>query len=131
MATSLIIHDETTSGRKLHTLILAGLTEHLSIRDLIRARIQREVETFNSGNMDCFQGLVAPVAAERTEHGYRLRERRAIDWERQYQRALDAFERGGFVVEVGDQVANSLDLTFEIKPETRVSFVKLAPLVAG
>ena len=78
-----------------------------------------------------FRGLVEPSEAEKTLNGYKLKQRRKIDWEEQYKRALDAYERNGFFVLIGDRQAESLDQTFEVKVDTEVSFVKLVPLVGG
>ncbi len=131
MPTSLRISDETTSGHKTNTLTLGGLAERLTVRDLIRARIRQEVEEYNQHEPECFRGLVAPIEADWTDHGYKLRHRRKIDWQQQYQRAVEAFERKGFVVLVGDQQAQRLDQEFDVGPDTEVSFVKLVPLVGG
>ena len=131
MPTTLTISDETTSGRKTNTFTVGGLTERLTVRELIRARIYQEVQDYNLGQPECFRGLVAPTEAERTPNGYKLRQRRQIDWEKQYQRALEAFERKGFVVLVADRQACNLDEQFDIKVDTEVSFIKLEPLVGG
>jgi hypothetical protein len=131
MLTNLIVHDETTAGHKTNTLTLGWLAERLTVRELIRARIRQEVEDYNLREPECFRGLVAPTEAEHTQTGYKLRQRRKIDWEQQYERALEAFEHRGFFVLVGDQQAQSLDQTFVITAITQVSFVKLAPLVGG
>ncbi len=105
MVTNLTIHDETTSGQKTHTFALACLVERLTVRELIRARICQEVQEYNLREPEYFRGLVAPTEAEGTLNGYRLRQRRKIDWEQQYQYALDAFEHQGFSVLVGDQIS--------------------------
>jgi hypothetical protein len=131
MPTTLKINDETTSGHKTNSLTLDCLTEHLTVRELIRARIFQEVEDYNRREPECFRGLVAPTEAERTEQGYKLRRRRKIDWEQQFQRAVDAFERKGFFVLLGDHQAQSLEQELDVKTDTEVSFVKLVPLVAG
>jgi hypothetical protein len=131
MSSTLTIHDETTSGQKTHTFTLACLTERLSVRELIRARISHEVQDYNQGATEYFRGLVAPTEAERTPNGYKLRQDRKIDWEQQYQRALAAFETKGFLLVVGDLQAQSLDQEFEIQVDTEVSFVKMMPLVGG
>ena len=131
MPTTLRVNDETTSGHKTNTLTLAGLADRLSVRELIRARINQEVSEFNQREPDCFCGLVAPVEAERTDHGYRLRHRRKIDGEQQLARALEAFQHKGFCVLINDQLAQGLDEEIEVKGDTEVAFVKLAPLVGG
>jgi hypothetical protein len=48
-----------------------------------------------------------------------------------FKRALEAFDRNGFFVLVGNRQAESLNESFEVKVETEVSFVKLVPLVGG
>jgi hypothetical protein len=131
MPTTLTIHDETTSGRKTNTFTLDCLTEFLTVRELIRARIYQEVQDYNLKEPEYFRGLVEPTNAEKVLNGYKLRAKRKIDWEEQYQKALEAFERNGFFVLVGDKQAENLDQQFEVKVDTEVSFVKLVPLVGG
>jgi hypothetical protein len=131
MGTTLTIHDETTSGQKTNTFTIDCLTERLNVRDLIKARIYQEVQDYNLKEPEYFRGLVEPTNAERVLNGYKLKAKRKIDWQEQYQRALEAFERNGFFVLVGDRQAESLDQDFLVKVDTEVSFVKLVPLVGG
>src|SRR5947207_14403546 len=131
MPTTSTIHDETTSGQKTNTFTLACLTEKMTVRDSIRARIYQEVQDYNQKEPEYFRGLVEPTNAERVLNGYKLKAKRKIDWQEQYQRALEAFARNGFFVLVGDRQAESLDQEFEVKVDTEVSFVKLVPLVGG
>ena len=131
MPATITIHDETSSGQKTHTFTLECLTERMTVRELIRARIYQEVQDYNTREPEYFRGLVEPTQAERTLNGYRLRERRKLDWQEQFQRAVEAFERNGFFVLVGDKQAERLDDDFEVKVDTEVSFVKLVPLVGG
>jgi len=131
MPATLTIHDETSSGQKTHSFTLECLTERMTVRELIRARIYQEVRDYNTREPEYFRGLVEPTQAERTLNGYRLRERRKLDWQEQFQRATEAFERNGFFVLVGHRQAERLDEEFEVKVDTEVSFVKLVPLVGG
>jgi hypothetical protein len=131
MTAKLTIHDETTSGQKTNTLTLDCLTERMAVREVIRARIYQEVQDYNQKEPEYFRGLIEPTQAERTLNGYKLRQHRKIDWQEQYQRALDAFQRNGFFVLVGNRQAESLDEEFDVKIDTEVSFVKLMPLVGG
>ncbi|HWH69828.1 MAG TPA: hypothetical protein VNT26_10605 [Candidatus Sulfotelmatobacter sp.] len=131
MPTTLTIHDETAAGQKTNTFTLDCLTERLTVRELIRARIYQEVQDYNLKQPEYFRGLVEPSAAERTLNGYKLRQHRKINWQEQYERALQAFEKNGFFVLVGDRQAESLEEAFEVKVDTEVSFIKLVPLVGG
>ena len=129
--TTLLIHDETTSGQKTNSFTLDCLTEQMTVRELLRARIYQEVQDYNLKQQEIFHGLVEPTKAERTLNGFKLKERRKIDWKEQFQRACEAFERNGFFVLVGSRQAETLDEEFEVKVDTEISFVKLVPLVGG
>lgn len=131
MPASLTIHDETASGQKTNTLTLDCLTERMTVRELIRARIYQEVQDYNQREPEYFRGLVEPTNAERVLNGYKLKAKRKIDWNEQFERALEAFGRNGFFVLVGEKQAEDLDQEFEVKVDTEVSFVKLVPLVGG
>ena len=131
MPATITIHDETATGQKTNSFTLACLTERLTVRELIRSRIYQEVQDYNLKTPEYFRGLVEPSEAEKTLNGYKLKQRRQIDWEEQYKRALDAYEKNGFFVLIGDRQAESLDQAFEVKVDTEVSFVKLVPLVGG
>ena len=131
MPATLTIHDETASGQNMNTFTLDCLTERMTVRELIRARIYQEVQDFNQKAPEYFRGLVEPTNAERVLNGYKLKAKRQIDWEEQFQRALAAYERNGFFVLVGDKQAESLDQEFEVRADAEVSFVKLVPLVGG
>ena len=131
MPATLTIHDETATGQKTNTLTLNCLTEHLTVRELIRARIYQEVQDYNLKQPEYFRGLVEPTNAEKILNGYKLKAKRQIDWEEQYKKALEAFDRNGFFVLVDNRQAESLDQKFQVKVDTEVSFVKLVPLVGG
>jgi hypothetical protein len=131
MPATVTIHDETSSGQKTHSFTLECLTERMTVRELLRARIYQEVQDYNTREPEYFRGLVEPTQAERTLNGYRLHERRKLDWQEQFQRAVEAFERNGFFVLVGNRQAERLEEDFEVKVDTEVSFVKLVPLVGG
>jgi len=130
MAT-LTICDETVVGEKGSGWTLEFETARISARELIRKRVYEEVREYNLKEPEIFRGLVQPTDAERALNGYRLRERRQIDWQAQFKRAVEAFERNGFFILVDDRQVESLDEEIEIKLRTEVSFVKLVPLVGG
>ena len=131
MTATLTVHDETTAGEKSGGITLEFLTENISVRELIRSRVFREVKDYNTKQPDYFRGLVQPTEAEQTLNGYKLRRARQIDWQEQYDAALDAFETNRFLVLVNDRQLEDLDEEITITPETDVSFLKLVPLVGG
>jgi hypothetical protein len=132
MPSTLIVRDETTSGETTGRMTLEFLTERITVRELIRSRVYQEVKDHNlKAHQHVFQGLVQPSDAERELNGYRLRQPRQIDWKRQYEVALEAFEHNGFLVLVGDRQVENLDDEIEIKPGVEAAFLKLVPLVGG
>ncbi len=125
------VADATPTGQKVRSFTLDLGTEHTTVRELIRARIFQEVQDHNLSGATVFRGLVQPSDTEKTLNGFKFSKPRALDWEEQYRRALEAFARNGFFVLVGDRQAASLNEEFTVTPETEVSFVKLVPLVGG
>ena len=132
MASTLTVRDETTAGESEGELVLEFLTERITVLELIRSRVYQEVKDHNlKAEKTSFRGLIQPTDAERELNGYRLRKPRQLDWQKQFDVALEGFERNGFLILIDDHQAESLDEEIEITPETRVSFLKLVPLVGG
>lgn len=128
----MIIVDETIGGNRVHTFTIESLEEKLTVREIIRARIWQEVHEYNAQKqLAVFQGLIQPTAAERRLNGEKAASFKPIDWEKQYETALQAFQTNGFFILIGDRQAESLDEVFTIQAETEVSFVKFTPLVGG
>ncbi|MFK7806437.1 MAG: hypothetical protein AB8F74_01425 [Saprospiraceae bacterium] len=127
----LTIQDETLTGKMLHQLILEVESETITVQDLIRARVYAEVNTYNDKKLGIFNGLVQPEEAERVLNGYRLKTTRAIDPEKQYYIALDAFQKNGFFVLVDNYQVGNLEEQLIVSDETKVSFVRMTPLVGG
>ena len=131
MAATITIYDETAAGDRTNALTLDFLTARIPVRELIRRRVYEEVQEYNLSMPEYFKGLVQPTDAERVLNGYKLRERRKIDWEEQARRAEEAFERNGFFLLVDDRQVESLDQEIDLKIGSEVSFIKLVPLVGG
>jgi len=127
------IWDEMTTmlGQPQFAFTLAVAEERLTLRELIRARVTQEVAAYNAQQSEYFHGLVQPSEAERTLNGYKLRQPRQLDPERQVATALAAFETNGFVILVDDRQMDSLDEPIELRPDLSVTFLKLVPLVGG
>ena len=125
------IKDESASGNLLSSFTLECLTEEMTVREIIRARVYQEVQDFNQRQPDEFRGLVAPADAEKTRNGFKLRHARELDWEEQFKKAVDGFISNAFFVLVDDRQAEDLDERFAVSVDTEISFVKLVPLVGG
>jgi hypothetical protein len=130
MATVTIV-DEVLPGDKSEALTLEFLDERVTVREVIRSRVYQEVTEYNARLPEHFRGLVQPTDAERVLNGYRLRQRRKIDWQEQYRRAVEAFQRNGFLVLVDDMQVNDLDQGVDLRHDSTVTFLKLVPLVGG
>jgi hypothetical protein len=125
------IRDETRPGSVVGELELPDFPESVNLRDLIRTRVREEVAKVNADPQRPFRTLVKPVEAEETLNGYRLRQPKWIDWEKQAAIAEEAFLRNGFFVIVGDRQVEDLDAELELTADTDVRFLRLTPLVGG
>lgn len=105
--------------------------DRVTLRELIRRRIDQEVAEFNAAGTAIFRGLVRPSPAERTQDGYRLRPGRRVDPDEQFARVVEAFGRNGFVVLVGDHQVLSLDEEIDLAGNAELTILKLVPLVGG
>ena len=103
----------------------------ITVRELIEARVRDEVERYNAAQPEVFNMLVAPAHAERVLNGYKFKEKKRLDWRAQYEKAIEAFDRNGFIVLVDERQAESLEQIIEITPAMNVTFLKLVPLVGG
>ena len=132
MQTALTIVDASPTGKVFAEVSVTILSEKLTIRAIIEARVRQEVARFNADTQAVvFSGLVQPTDTESELNGYRLRRRRQLDPDAQVAHALDAFERNGFFMLVNDQQVDDLSQEIIVTPRTTVSFVKLVPLVGG
>jgi hypothetical protein len=101
------------------------------LRDLIRGRLQQEVERYNQALPETFQGLVQPEESERILNGFRMKTKRPLDWEVQCRRACLSFEKNGFLVLVDGKQVTELDTRLDLREDSEIDFIKLVPLVGG
>lgn len=131
MPTTLTISDETIHGKNEQSFTLDLLTEKVTVSEIIRSRVYEEVQIYNASLSDYFHGFIQPSDTEKTLNGYKVRDKRKINWEAQYAKALEAFQSNGFFILVDDRQVDDLNEVIEIRYDTHVSFVKLVPLVGG
>ena len=101
------------------------------LRDLIRGRLQQEVERYNHELPETFQGLVQPDESEQILNGFRMKTRRPLDWETQCRRAYASFEKNGFLVLVDGMQVTELDAQLDLHQESEIDFINLVPLIGG
>lgn len=128
---TLTIVDETPAGEITGGIEIPVASNSLTVKDIIASRVHAEVERYNEKLSDGFTGLVRPTDAEQLLNGFRMRKPRKIDAEKQVYVALAAFQANGFFVFVDNKQVDNLEQRFELRPGSRVSFVKLTPLVGG
>lgn len=125
------ITDESLTGDILNTLQISIKNEIVTVKDIIAARVEAEVESYNNKFPEYFNGLVRPSDAEKTLNGFKLRTHKKIDAEKQTYIAFQAFENNGFLLLIDDQQATSLEQQVLLEETSVVSFLKLTPLIGG
>lgn len=127
------VRDEHRPGRQpSEELVLPDLPDRITLRELIRTRVREEVARANAdGSRRHHRLLVAPVDAEETLNGYRVKEGRTIDWRRQADVAEEAFAKQGFFVFVDGRQVGSLDDEVELGVDSEIRFLRLTALVGG
>jgi chromosome condensin MukBEF ATPase and DNA-binding subunit MukB len=131
MSASLKLIDETLGKARSTAWVLEVAEPILTAREILRRRVFEEVSRYNANHKEVFQGLVQPTDTERVLNGYKLRAPRRLDWNEQFERAQQAFEKNTFVLLVGDRQVENLDEELMLSSETEVTFLKLVPLVGG
>lgn len=127
----LTLKDETFAGKVLNEFQIDFSDETVTIADIITFRVQQEVNNYNNKAMEYFNGLVEPTDAEKTINGYKLKAKKVIDAEKQVYIALNTFKNNGYFLLIDNIQSESLDQQVQLKPGTKISFVKLTPLVGG
>jgi hypothetical protein len=131
MAETLTIRDEPLGGEALREWMLAVTAERMTVRELVRSRVYQEVQDYNAKTGQVFQGLVQPEEAEKVRNGWKLKKPKQLNWKRQFDRAVEAFEANQVLILVNDRQAESLDEEFVVEPQTCVTFLRLTALVGG
>lgn len=131
MPVTIRIWDEMVPGSRGPASSVTVPHAETTARELIRSRVREEVERHNQSMPEVFCGLVQPEESERILNGFRMRVKRPLDWEVQFERACSSFERNGFLLLVDGHQASSLDERIELRADSEVQFVKLVPLVGG
>jgi hypothetical protein len=130
---SVTIRDESGAGRVAATITLDGVDSRITVRDLIRTRVREEVARYNAAPADTgiFRGLVVPDGAVPAPGGFLMPKPRRVDWEKQADKALEAFQRNGFFVLVAGRQVTDPDEPLELTADTDIRFIRLVQLVGG
>jgi hypothetical protein len=129
MSLALSVHDETTAGESRSAGTFQFDTARLTLRELVRLRVEQEVARFNSADYEMFQGLVQPEESERVLNGVRTRP--VLDAQKQLAKAIAAFKGNGFLVLLDDRQIMDLDEVLHLTAQSKITFLRLVPLVGG
>lgn len=104
----------------------------LRLRDLIRAKVTREVAEYAAGRrtmvgkeyltLDELAAFQAPAGRGRAMR---------LDVEAEVRRAWTAFEEGDYIVTVGTREVHDLDVTLHLEAGARIQFLRLLPVAGG
>jgi len=131
MPVTIQIRDEVIPGQSSAATAITVQHAASTTRELIRNRVQQEVDRYNQSLPEVFCGLVQPEESEQILNGFRMKTARLLDWKAQFDRACSSFERNGFLVLVDGRQVIELDEPIGLQADSEVQFVKLVPLVGG
>jgi len=133
--TTITLRDETNVGKLVQEFEIEIPETNITVKDLIAARVKKEVDIYNSQSEEFYKnGLVTPTDYEKTlnlNSNINKVNRNRVDFEKQFYIALEAFQKNGFFILVDDKQCESLDTQVQLNPDSKISFLKLTPLVGG
>lgn len=125
------VRDESSGGHVLGGARIDGLDERVTLRDLLRIRVVREVADYNRDPGKLFRGLVQPPDAIALSGGFRMHTPRRLDAEQLVRAAQEAVRRGLLHARVGDREVHDLDAELDLRDVEEVVLVKQRPVVAA
>ena len=102
MGITVTVRDQSSTGRATGAVELEDIPAAITLRDLIRTRVREGVARSGGG-----------------------------DWERQADRAIEAYGRNGFFVLVDDRQVTELDEPLALTADSDIRFVRLVQLIGG
>jgi hypothetical protein len=104
----------------------------VTARDIVRARVQAEVERYNKADAPSgFVGLVTPSEQECALNGPRRERRPPLDAERQIEVALEALRKRRVILLFNGIQVEDIDAPLVITPVSEARFLRLVPLAGG
>ena len=128
---TLTIKDSSFSGNIIHQQEIAFPSREVTIRDIITARVHKEVARYNNSRNEVYTFIQPTFKETLLNQQKRLGQRPKIDAEKQVYVALDGFQKNGFFVLVNERQVESLDEQVALDPTPDIQFLRLMPLVGG
>ena len=108
------------------------LTERITLRDLIKSRVYHEVKDTNAKRSISGTAMFELSATEQMLNEMKKpREFKPIEFQPEYDKAIDAFLKGRYFVLVDNHQPADLDEEIVLHPDTKLNFVKLVFLTGG
>jgi len=132
MTHNLTVKDEVLGAGLSNEFMLWFEEPQVTVADIIRERVRHEVENYNARSAESrFIGLVQPTQSEVELNGYKLKKGRQVNATKQIEVALREFESCAYFILVDDLQVKSLEDEVVVCADTKVTFIKLTPLVGG
>ncbi len=128
---TITITDEQFNGTITNEVNVDFSSNTVTVAEIIAERVKAEVNAYNNKQPEYYKGLVDPTDAEKTLNGIKLKTRRMIDAEEQVYIALGAFKKNAFFLLINNLQVEDLQQSIDLNERSRISFVKLTPLVGG
>ncbi|MHC4950866.1 MAG: hypothetical protein ACYTEU_07770 [Planctomycetota bacterium] len=126
------IQDQQIGGPITHEMVIDFLTEEITLRDLIKSRVYQEAKDANVTKGNHPLPMLKLTEIEQTLNPLKKKKKgKAIDFQEQYDKAIDAFDKNRYFVLVDDFQPTKLDDKITLKPDTKVNFVRLVFLAGG
>jgi hypothetical protein len=126
------IQDQQIGGPITHEMVIDFLTEEITLRDLIKSRVYQEVKDANTTRNELPMPILKLTEIEQTLNPFKKNKNpKIIDFQEQYKKAIDAFEKSRYFVLVDDFQPTKLDDKIILKPDTKVNFIRLVYLAGG
>lgn len=133
-----------TTQTPLPAVALELLTETVTIRELIAHAVEEqihELQTQQHIDVQAVQHILnrqymtnAEIQAQ-AKHGVvkmpEPTEMMQIDVSKQIRKAIEAFEKAVYIIVIDGEQADSLDTVVTLKPTSKITFLRLTPLIGG
>jgi len=122
--------DQVLGTERVEGPQLSFRAREVTAREIVRARVEAEVERHNADAPRIFVSLVTPTQRERALNGPR-RARPALDFENQVEVALEAVRKRRVILLFNGIQVEDIDAPLLITPVSEARFLRLVPLVGG
>jgi hypothetical protein len=127
-----MVCDQTVGGPITHQMMIDFLTENITLRDLIKSRVYQEVKDTNAKRSISATAMFQLSATEAMlNEAQKHREFKPIEFQTEYDKAIDAFLKGRYFVLIDNHQPMDLDEMIVLHPDKKVNFIKLVYLTGG